>query len=148
MSRRAPRAPRTPLGHRPGFVVGLLRNKLDFENPNTQSAVTLTASFGEGAALAVLLSAYHHRRTSACRATFPPPVVSQVRELSGLLPGPDGIRALGAMGFTTIVVHHPRKGQDRSYAKGFEAATHTGLLQRIHGDDFMTAYTIGPGDHR
>jgi len=42
-----------------GFVVGLLRNKLDFENPNTQSVVTLTASLGEGAALAVLLSAYH-----------------------------------------------------------------------------------------
>ena len=42
-----------------GFVVGLLRNKLDFQNPNTQSLVTLSASLGEGLVLSVLVSAYH-----------------------------------------------------------------------------------------
>lgn len=42
-----------------GFVIGLLRNKLDFDNPNTQALVTLSASLGEGAVLAVLVSAYH-----------------------------------------------------------------------------------------
>jgi len=96
----------------------------------------------------VLLSAYHHRRTSACRATFPPPVVSKVRDVSELLPDPDAIRAVGAMGFTTILVHHPGKAQDRSYVEQFEAATRAGLLQRIHGDDLMTAYAISLGDHR
>jgi hypothetical protein len=96
----------------------------------------------------VLLSAYHHRRTSACRATFPPPVISEVRNLSGLLPDPDAIRAIGAMGFTTILVHHPRKVQNRSYVEGFEAATDTGLLQRVHGENLMTAYAINRGDPR
>ena len=42
-----------------GFFVGLLRNKLDFDNPNTQSLVTLSATLGEGAVLSVLVSAYH-----------------------------------------------------------------------------------------
>ena len=42
-----------------GFVVGLLRNKLDFGNPNTQSLVTLSASLGEGVVLSILVSAYH-----------------------------------------------------------------------------------------
>jgi rod shape-determining protein MreD len=42
-----------------GFVVGLMRDKLDFANPNTQTVVTLFATLAEGAVLSVLLYAYH-----------------------------------------------------------------------------------------
>jgi len=95
------------------------------------------------------LSAYHHRRTSACHATFPPPVVSEVRELSERLPDQDAIRAAREMGFTTIVLRHASKGLASSYGERFEEASqHGGLLRRIHGDTFMTAYAIEPGDSR
>jgi len=96
----------------------------------------------------VLLSAYHHRRTSACRATFPPPIVSEIQKLRGALPHPDAIRALRAVGFTTILVHHPPEKQDRSYADKFERAARSRFVRRIHGDNFMTAYAIEPGDFR
>jgi rod shape-determining protein MreD len=42
-----------------GYAVGLLRARLDFDNPNTQTLVTLSAAAAEGLALAVLLNAYH-----------------------------------------------------------------------------------------
>jgi rod shape-determining protein MreD len=42
-----------------GLAIGLLRDKLDFENPNTQSVVTFAATLAEGLFLSVLLSAYH-----------------------------------------------------------------------------------------
>jgi rod shape-determining protein MreD len=42
-----------------GYAVGLLRGRLDFDNPNTQTLATLSAAAAEGLVLAVLLSAYH-----------------------------------------------------------------------------------------
>jgi len=94
------------------------------------------------------LSAYHHRHTSACHATFPPPVVSEVRKLSEQIPDQDAIRAAREMGFTTILLRHAPKGLVSPYGQRFEEASHGGLLRRIHGDALMTAYAIEPGDSR
>lgn len=42
-----------------GCAVGLLRSNLDFENPNTQTVVSLAATAVEGLILSALLNAYH-----------------------------------------------------------------------------------------
>lgn len=42
-----------------GFAVGMLRSKLDFGNPNTQTLTILGVGLAEGLVLSVLLSAYH-----------------------------------------------------------------------------------------
>jgi rod shape-determining protein MreD len=47
-----------------GFVVGLMRDKLDFANPNTQTVVTLFASLAEGAVLSILLYAYQPAKSA------------------------------------------------------------------------------------
>ena len=41
-----------------GYAVGMLRSKLDFGNPNTQTLTTLGVGLAEGLVLSVLLSAY------------------------------------------------------------------------------------------
>jgi rod shape-determining protein MreD len=42
-----------------GYGVGLLRARLDFDNPNTQTLLTFLATLSEGAVLSVMLYAYH-----------------------------------------------------------------------------------------
>jgi rod shape-determining protein MreD len=42
-----------------GYGVGLLRSRLDFDNPNTQTLLTLLATLSEGAVLSMMLYAYH-----------------------------------------------------------------------------------------
>jgi rod shape-determining protein MreD len=42
-----------------GYGVGLLRSRLDFNNPNTQTLLTLLATLAEGAVLSMMLNAYH-----------------------------------------------------------------------------------------
>ena len=56
---------------------------------------------------AVLLSAYHLRRTSPCYNSFVPPVTGEVARLASELPDPAALQALARLGFTTIVAHHP-----------------------------------------
>jgi hypothetical protein len=53
----------------------------------------------------ILLTAYHHRRTSACFGSFLPPETRTITELSARLPDPAAARELRRLGFTTVVVH-------------------------------------------
>jgi len=115
---------------------------------NTGPLLELPYKTGVFAAPTAWMSAYHRRRTSACLATFPPPVASEIRDLSERLPDPDAVHAAREMGFTTILVHHPPDGLASSYGRRFEAVSQGGLLRRIHGDASMTAYAIEPGDSR
>ena len=41
-----------------GFAVGILRAKMDFDNPNTQTLVALLVTLAEGTILAAMLQAY------------------------------------------------------------------------------------------
>ncbi len=42
-----------------GYGVGLLRSRLDFDNPNTQTLLTFMATLSEGVVLSLMLYAYH-----------------------------------------------------------------------------------------
>ena len=94
----------------------------------------------------ILLSAYHHRRVSACYNSFWPEEAARVTEISSRLPRPRAIQALRKLGFTTMVVHH---GKPDSYAErhrkaieNFATATRGRFLRRLHADDALTAYSI------
>jgi hypothetical protein len=54
---------------------------------------------------AVLVGAYHGRRTSQCLNSFLPPEVIDVKRLTDRLPQEAALRELAALGFTTIVIH-------------------------------------------
>jgi hypothetical protein len=53
----------------------------------------------------LLLSAYHHRRTSACYASFFPPGREELRRDALILPERAAVARLCASGFTTVIVH-------------------------------------------
>jgi hypothetical protein len=92
----------------------------------------------------VLLTAYHHRRTSQCYNSFFGPAHGRVKAISERLPNNDALVSLRKLGFTTIVVHH---GGTRSLRQEFEksaADSKGGLLERILRDDSHTAYAIRP----
>src|SRR5262249_13267339 len=53
----------------------------------------------------ILLTADHHRRTSACYGSLSPPEEVLVATLAARLPDPAAVSGLRALGFTTVVVH-------------------------------------------
>jgi len=96
-----------------------------------------------------LVSAYHHRRTSACYNSYLPPEVDEVEVLSGELPSPAALQQLRGLGFTTIVVHHPLGRWDPAWSQraALEPLTRGqgAPLRELHGVPSMTAYAIDPG---
>ncbi len=94
----------------------------------------------------ILLSAYHHRRVSACYNSFWPDAAARVTELSAGLPRPPALRALRKLGFTTMVVHHGKPDgyaeRHRRAIENFANASGGRLLRRLHADAAMTAYAI------
>jgi len=93
------------------------------------------------------LSAYHHRRTSSCYNSFRPPRSHEVSALSSELPDRNAIASLRAMGFTTLVVHHPSPSQGRRklLAELAEAEKEPNpMLQLLHETTTMTAYSLQP----
>jgi hypothetical protein len=61
----------------------------------------------------LLLSAYHHRPTSACYPSHPPAHAADFERIETQLPAPNAIAELGRLGFTTILVHHPNPPKRR-----------------------------------
>ncbi len=97
---------------------------------------------------AVLLSAYHLRRTSPCYNSFVPPVTGDVARLASELPDPAALQALARLGFTTIVAHHPDSSGPvaAELHRRLEVAAASGAgLRRVYGDASRTAYEILPG---
>lgn len=95
----------------------------------------------------VLLSAYHHRSTSGCYASFVPVVVRKHERLSTGLLEPDGIARARAAGFTTLIVHHSDRA-GRTYLDELKrvADSSTGALEMLATSKDMSAYSIGePG---
>ncbi len=94
---------------------------------------------------AVLLSAYHLRRTSPCYNSFVPPVTSEVAKLASELPDAAALQALAHLGFTTVIAHHPDSSGPvaAEMRRRLEAAAASGAgLRRVHGDGKRTAYEI------
>jgi hypothetical protein len=95
---------------------------------------------------AILLSAYHHRRSSACRNSFLPTQLDALEATLARLPAPGAVRELRDLGFTTIVVHH-ESGSPRLEALRlrFErrARAPGAALTLVHATDALSAYAIG-----
>lgn len=85
----------------------------------------------------IWLATVHGRRTSTCFGSYLPADQAQMAELAGRLPGRDAVDRLLAMGFTTLVVHHPQRpdpferGRRRSHG-----------LRRIHTSKGLSAYEL------
>lgn len=90
----------------------------------------------------ILLSAYHHRRTSWCYGSFHPPSYERVRALGQELPGREALDEAREMGFTTIVVHHREDLIGLGRRLALFAARNPGELRRVHEDGSMTAWAI------
>jgi hypothetical protein len=94
---------------------------------------------------AILLSAYHHRRTSACRNSFLPPRLGELEATLARLPAADAVRELRDLGFTTIVVHH-ESGSPRLEALRRRFAQRASLpgapIALIHASDALSAFAI------
>lgn len=93
----------------------------------------------------LLLSAWHHRRTSHCFGSFRPPELARVAELSERLPDGEALAALRRLGFTTIIVHQPRGGRLRRLLDD-AAREHPDQLRLVYEIPPIGAYAIGPMD--
>jgi hypothetical protein len=107
------------------------------------------------------LAGYHGRRTSACFGAHVPDR-SQLEEIALRLPRRDAIRALRALGFTTIVFRHgiglaapepdetpemaARRARKQLRLAAFrrEASAPEGLLDLVHEMPGRSAYSIRP----
>jgi hypothetical protein len=98
-----------------------------------------------GASARILLQAWHGRRTSSCYGSYIEPAREHLAELAAALPGRDAARELRALGFTTVVLHHPQ-GLLRSLARirPFEvaAAEPDPPVRFLHRIENMSAYAL------
>jgi len=94
---------------------------------------------------AILLSAYHHRRTSACRNSFLPARLGELEATLARLPAPGAVQELRDLGFTTIVVHH-ESGSPRLEALRLRFAQRArdpeAAIALVHANDALSAYAI------
>jgi hypothetical protein len=96
----------------------------------------------------VLLSAYHHRRTSYCYNSYMPSEARRVEELAAELPETSALDALHELGFETLVVHHA-KGEiggilKRQKIHELSLRPNDPRLREIAGNESITAYEILP----
>jgi hypothetical protein len=91
----------------------------------------------------ILLSAYHHRRTSACFASYRPPREAELAAIEERLPQDEALRELAALGFTTLLVHH-RGEAGRIWKRRFatSAKRPDAPLRLLHATTDMTAFEI------
>jgi len=95
---------------------------------------------------AVLLSAYHRRRTAACWGSRRPDHVAEIQNLAGQLPKAAGVEGLAEMGFTTVVRRQP-VGLPRAawwHPRQVEALS-DGTLRRLAASGELRAYRIADG---
>ncbi|UCE84893.1 MAG: hypothetical protein JSU66_11090 [Deltaproteobacteria bacterium] len=91
----------------------------------------------------ILLSGYHHRRTSACFASYMGDR-GEIAEIVERLPARAALFDLQRLGFTTLLVHAgtPKAASLRA-AFDAEAASPAGALARIQASPALSAYAIG-----
>jgi hypothetical protein len=93
----------------------------------------------------VFLSAYHHRRTSACYSSFVPPECNRVALIAQHLPEREAVIELRRLGFTTIIAHHRAGGPVPANVFLRQADSSQDLLRRVHTSPVATAYEIVAG---
>lgn len=95
------------------------------------------------ASSAVLLSAYHHRRTAACWVSRWPDEVEQIRRLALRLPDAAAARELRALGFTTLVRHaDPERPGAARWASPRLGRLSAGTLREVLEMDGLAAWEI------
>lgn len=96
----------------------------------------------------ILLSFYHHRRTSACYGSYyDRGDRGRIVGLAERLPGADAVDQLRGMGFRTVVVDQPVV--DQALRQRIDAAGRDGSdqLPVLHRNGSMAAYSLGPVQH-
>lgn len=97
----------------------------------------------DAASRAVLLQAYHRRRTSACYNSFLPDAVRALAPLAARLPDERALDALAAQGFTTLIVHRPLRRADRDWQRRIARAAAEGRgLTPILSRGGLSAYAL------
>ncbi len=102
----------------------------------------------------ILLSAFHHRRTSACFGSHRPASQTMLSNIAKRLPSREAFKELQALGFTTIVVQEKSRSSKAGTTKGRyrlkrrstrfreSADQHQDVLRRIHSEGTRTAYAL------
>ncbi len=97
-------------------------------------------------------AAFHQRRTSACVGSYKPPEVERLNELSLDRFDTRLVERISGMGFTTIVVHHPKWApkQPRVLLQLNRASETRGSgVRLLHANKWMTAFElVAIGDPR
>jgi hypothetical protein len=92
-----------------------------------------------------LLNAYHGRRTSSCYGFHPGRTLPGLERLSRELLDPARLDAIRALGFTTVVVHHP---PGHPFAAAYAARLRrvaresAGRLTPLAASPSLTAYAL------
>ncbi|MFQ5416572.1 MAG: hypothetical protein ACE5FL_05910 [Myxococcota bacterium] len=95
----------------------------------------------------ILVSAYHRRRTSSCRGSYPAPGRAEFMEIVGRLPSSAAVRELKRLGFTTVVLHHPNADLARIRALRFKRSVQRQSVESLRlllETEGLSAYEIGP----
>ncbi len=103
--------------------------------------------FWPGTSPDILLSAYHHRRTSACYASYRQPHRSQLESISERLPSREAMEELRQFGFTTITLKYSMRGKNQRQEDAFRSAQQRGELRHILSLARRSAFALEPGDH-
>lgn len=90
----------------------------------------------------VLLSAYHHRRTNACYGSFRPAETEAMQQLGAELPGPDGVRGLAELGFTTVVLRAGPEPLLEATRARFERAAAAGGPALVAASESDSAWSL------
>lgn len=100
-------------------------------------------------AKSLLLTSFHHRRTSACYNSYAPPELEQVSSIARDMPSPSALSAARHLGFTTIVVRHP--GDDQKATALLErmkkvSENPSSGLRLLHSGESLSAFTLSAND--
>jgi len=92
----------------------------------------------------LLLTAYHHRRTSSCLNSFLGEVQDELVALGKALPDRAAVSRLRELGFTTVILHHGRMlpGTLRKRRSFDVAARHRADLSLLHRSTAHSAYAL------
>ncbi len=109
-------------GHRPQFeayeggIVGPYRSFIEREVVPPVLDIPIRVGHLATQAHYLQWASYHGGSTAACYNSFPSPVQQATAEIAARLPAPEAARALGAIGFTSVVLHPEWFDDDRATA--------------------------------
>jgi hypothetical protein len=92
----------------------------------------------------ILLSFYHHRRTSACMGSFQVPGRQALMKLAGRLPEASAVNEIRRLGFTTVIIDPKVAGTALLQRFMEQARHHESGVRLLYWNGSMGAFTLGP----